>query len=173
MDRVWQFISEKSIQWLISIAGGLMLAIESSVVFFIPCLFAVLIDVWTAWKLGKRLHKKHPDKADGKFKSEYKFRIMITMIVALVGIIVANYVDLYVIKDTDITVRFIVGVFLFYQCWSILENWSSENENKIAKALQRIMVNKAERHINVPLEDIFFNDNKNEITGNEDGKTNT
>jgi hypothetical protein len=84
------------------------------------------------------------------------------MIVALLAIIVANYVDIYVIKDSDIAVRFIVGVFLFYQVWSILENWSSENDNKIAKALQRIMVNKAERHFNVPLGDIMLNEKNTE-----------
>lgn len=139
-----------------------MLAFETSIPFFIPCLIAVIIDVYTAWSLGRRVHKKHPDKADGKFKSEYKFRIMITMIIALLAIIVANYVDIYVIKDSDIAVRFIVGVFLFYQIWSILENWSSENDNKLARALQRIMVNKAERHFNVSLADIMLKEEKQE-----------
>jgi hypothetical protein len=47
-------------------------------------------------------------------------------------------------------------VFLFYELWSCLENWSSENDKPIAKAMQRIMVNKAERHLNVPLSDILM-----------------
>jgi hypothetical protein len=57
-------------------------------------------------------------------------------------------------------VRFAVAVFLFYEVWSCLENWSSENDQPIAKALQRVMVNKAERHLNVPLSDILMKDDK-------------
>lgn len=155
-------VLNKLLQYITSIGGGLLLAFETSIPFFIPCFIAVIIDVYTAWSLGRRVHKKYPDRADGKFKSEYKFRILVTMIVALLAIIVANYVDIYVIKNSDIAVRFIVGVFLFYQIWSILENWSSESDSKIAKALQRIMVNKAERHFNVPLGDIMLNEEKQE-----------
>lgn len=149
---------EKGFQYLTSIAGGLLIAFETSINFFIPCFIAVLIDVFAAWSLGRRVHKKYPEKADGKFKSEYKFRIMVTMVVAFLTIVVANYVDIHVIKGSDIAVRFVVAVFLFYEVWSILENWSSENDNKIAIALQRIMVNKAERHFNVKLSDIMLNE---------------
>jgi len=152
----------KLTQWGTSIGGGVLLAIESSINFLVPCFLVIILDVFSAYMLGRRVHKKYPDKADGKFKSEYKYRILITMLVILVLIIVANYVDVYVLKDTDIAVRFVIGVFMFYQLWSILENWSSENDNKIAKALQRIMVNKAERHLNVPLNDIFFEEKKDE-----------
>ena len=73
----------------------------------------------------------------------------------------ASYVDELVIKGDDgFAVRFVVGIFLFYETWSCLENWSSENDNKIAKALQRIMVNKAERHLDVPLSDILLDKDK-------------
>jgi uncharacterized membrane protein len=171
---IWQTLTktviEKLLQYLVSIGGGLLLAFETSINFFVPCFIAVIVDVLAAWMLGRRVHKKYPEKAGGKFKSEYKFRIMVTMIVALLAIIVANYVDVHVIKDSDIAVRFVVGVFLFYQVWSVLENWSSENENKIAKALQRIMVNKAERHFNVELSDIMFDEPKKEKENQENGE---
>ncbi len=156
---------EKFLQYVISIAGGLIVAFESSINFFIPCLIAIVIDVYTAWALGRRVHKKYPEKADGKFKREYKYRIITTMIIIFLAIIVANYVDVYVIKDSDISVRFVVAFFLFYQAWSCVENWSSENDNKMALVLQRIMVNKAERHFNIKMSDILLNDkkeNKNE-----------
>ena len=38
------------------------------------------------------------------------------------------------------------------QLWSILENASSENEKIWAKVLQKIMVNKAERHFDIKLD---------------------
>lgn len=152
----------KIIQWLIRMGGSLLLAIETSIPFFIPCFIVTLIDVWAAYCLGRRVHKKHPDKSDGKFKSEYKFRIMYTMLIALLLVIVANYVDIHIIKDTDVAVRFVLGMFLFYQGWSILENWSSENDNKFAKTLQKIMINKAERHFNIDLSDLKKEDKENE-----------
>lgn len=158
-------------KYLVSIGGGLLLAFETSINFFIPCFIAVIVDVFAAWMLGRRVHKKFPERADGKFKSEYKFRIMVTMIVALLAIIVANYVDVHIIKDSDVAVRFIVGVFLFYESWSVLENWSSENNNKIAKALQRIMVNKAERHFNVELVDIMLDNNEIRKEKQENGES--
>lgn len=169
INRIVEYIGSKLLQYITSIAGGLLVAFETSIPFFVPCLIATVIDVWAAYCLARRVHKKHPDRADGKFKSEYKYRVMYTMIIALTAIILANYVDVHVFKDTDIAVRSVVGAFLFYQIWSILENWSSENNNKIARALQRVMVNKAERHLNIELSDILLDENKEEKEA-ENGK---
>lgn len=167
METIYKQIIAKMWQYLVSISGGLLLAFETSIPFFVPCLIATVIDIIAAYCLARRVHKKHPDQSDGKFKSSYKYRIMYTMIIALLAIILANYVDIHVIKESDLAVRWVVGFFLIYQAWSILENWSSENDNKIAKALQRIMVNKAERHLNVPLSDILLNDKEKEDKDNE------
>lgn len=156
--KIVDVVGSRLLQYGISIGGGLLAAFEASIPFFVPCLIATIIDVIAAYCLARRVHKRHPERSDGKFKSEYKYRIMFTMIIALAAIMLAHYVDLYVIKESDLAVRWIMGFFLFYQCWSILENWSSENNNKLARALQRIMVNKAERHLNVPLSDIMLND---------------
>ena len=166
-DILIRLLKEKLTQYVVSVFGGLVMAIETSIDFFIPCLLAVVIDVISAYFLGRRVHMRYPDKSDGKFKSEYKRRIVYTMIIVWLCIILANYVDIYVRKEVDgIAVRFVVAVFLFYETWSCLENWSSENEKPIARALQRIMVNKAERHLNVPLKDILLKeDEKNGSDG--------
>lgn len=163
--KIYAVVGSKLLQYLTSIAGGVLVAFEAAVPFFVPCLLVTVLDIWAAWALARRVHKLHPDRADGKFKSEYKFKIMYTMIVALVTIMLANYVDVHIIKESDLAVRTVVGFFLFYQVWSVLENWSSENDNKLARALQRIMVNKAERHLNVPLSDILLNDKKDNDNG--------
>ena len=161
-------------QWLTSIVAGFIVAVGTSIDFFVPCLIAVILDVISAYALGRRVHKKYPDKSDGKFKSEYKWRILATMIIAWLCIILASYVDVNVRHSDDgLAVRFAVAVFLFYELWSCLENWSSENDKPIAKAMQRIMVNKVERHLNVPLSDILMPDDKGAseqpINDNEDG----
>ena len=86
---------------------------------------------------------------------------MITLGVMFVVMILAAYVDMKVRQSDDQwAVRFTMGAFLFYEAWSCLENWSSENDEPIAKALQRIMVNKAERHLDVPLSDILLGEKK-------------
>ena len=162
-------------QWLTSIVAGFIVAVGTSIDFFVPCLIAVILDVISAYALGRRVHKKYPDKSDGKFKSEYKCRILAAMIIAWLCIILASYVDVNVRHSDDgLAVRFAVAVFLFYELWSCLENWSSENDKPIAKAMQRIMVNKAERHLNVPLSDILMPDDKGAseqpINDNEDGQ---
>ena len=157
MNEFKMQLCQKLAQWLTSIIAGIIVAIETSIDFFVPCLIAVILDVISAYYLGRRVHKKFPDKSDGKFKSEYKLRIMMTMIVAWLFVILASYIDVNVRNASDgLAVRWAVAVFLFYELWSCLENWSSENNKPIAKALQRIMVNKAERHLNVPLSDILM-----------------
>lgn len=150
MNEIYRTILSRILQYVTSIFGGLLVAFETSILFFVPCFIITLVDVWAAYSLGKRVHKKYPERSDGKFKSEYKYRILYTMIIAFIGIILASYVDTHVIKDSDMAVRFVLAVFFFYQLWSILENWSSENDKPMAIALQRVMVNKAERHLNVP-----------------------
>ena len=150
-------LKKKLMQYVVSVCGGLLMALETSIDFLVPCLLAVVLDVISAYFLGRRVHKKYPTKSDGKFKSEYKRRILFTMIIVWMCIILANYVDIYVHKNVDgLAVRFTVAVFLFYEIWSCLENWSSENKQPIARALQRVMVNKAERHLNVPLKDLLM-----------------
>lgn len=175
MNDIQFTIGQKMMQWLTSIVAGFIVAVETSIDFFVPCLIAVILDVISAYALGRRVHKKYPDKSDGKFKSEYKWRILATMIIAWLCIILSSYVDINVRHSGDgLSVRFAVAVFLFYELWSCLENWSSENEKPIAKAMQRIMVNKVERHLNVPLSDILMPDDKGvseqPINDNEDGQ---
>ena len=154
-------LAQKLLQYASSLFGGLVMAFETSIDFFIPCLLAVILDVISAYFLGVRVHKKYPERSDGKFKSEYKRRILYTMLIVWLCIILANYVDIAVRHSDDgLAVRFAVAVFLFYEVWSCLENWSSENDQPIAKALQRVMVNKAERHLNVPLSDILLKEER-------------
>lgn len=159
--RISGYITERLIQYITSIAGGFLLALEASVIYWSMCFLVIILDVLSAYDLSRRLHRKNPAKYDGKFKSEYKYRILTTMIVMLIAIMLAYFVDHLIIKESDIAQRFVVGFFIFYQLWSICENWSSENDNKLAKILQKIMINKAERHFNVDLSDLK-NDKKDE-----------
>ena len=161
MEELKIKIVQKLMQYGTSILGGLLLAIETTIDYFVPCLLAIVLDIFTAWMLSRRVHKRSPDRSDGKFKSEYKYRVMLTLAVVFVVLILAAYVDMFVRRSADeLAVRAAMGAFLFYEGWSCLENWSSENDSPIAKAFQRIMVNKAERHFNVKLSDILMKEDK-------------
>jgi len=94
-------VCQRLIQWLTSMIAGFLVAVETSIDFFVPCLIAVILDVISAYFLGRRVHKKFPDKSDGKFKSEYKLRIMTTMIVAWLFVILASYIDVNVRNASD------------------------------------------------------------------------
>ena len=154
-------IIQRLLQYATSILGGLLLAIETSLDYFIPSLLAIALDVFSAYMLGRRVHRKYPENCDGKFKSEYKYRVMITLAVMFTVLVLAAYVDIFVRRSSDqLAVRVAMGAFIFYEGWSCLENWSSENDKPFARALQRIMVNKAERHLNVPLSDILLKEEK-------------
>jgi len=169
MNELKTQLAQKLMQYLASIIGGVTLAFETSLDYFVPCFLAIALDVFTAWRLSKRVHKIYPDKCDGKFKSKYTPRIMLTLGVMFIVLILAAYVDMLVRHNTDqLAVRCAMGVFLFYEAWSCLENWSSCNNEPIAKALQRIMVNKAERHLNVPLSDILLKEQPHTILDKDD-----
>ena len=63
-------VIRKLLQYASSLSGGLVMAFETSIDFFVPCLIAVVLDVISAYFLGRRVHKKYPERSDGKFKSE-------------------------------------------------------------------------------------------------------
>ena len=68
MNDIQFTIGQKLMQWLTSIVAGFIVAVETSIDFFVPCLIAVILDVISAYALGRRVHKKYPDKSDGKVK---------------------------------------------------------------------------------------------------------
>jgi hypothetical protein len=67
-------------------------------------------------------------------------------------IMLAFAIDKNILTMGDIYLtKIVAGVFCFVQIWSILENESSFNPKSWAKLLQKIMIDKAERHFDVDL----------------------
>lgn len=127
----------------------------------------IVYDAWTAFQLDKRVKKKYPTKAarkKAKFTS-FAFSKVIkqTIPTRLWLIILAFMVERYVFIHVAIPLSYIVtGVICFEQLWSILENESScreENEGRFFKMLQRIMIDKTERHFDVDLRELKDDDN--------------
>jgi hypothetical protein len=121
-----------------------------------PYVFLVTIviglDVFSAWRLSRRVRRSYPDRCDGKFKSAYAMRVVTTFIVVYLAMIAGAYLDELAIEAAGRqALNCVVWAFVFYELWSCLENWSSANGNPLARAMQRIMVDKAERRLGVTL----------------------
>lgn len=125
----------------------------------------IFYDAYTAYKLDKRVKLKYPDKAQrrkAKFTS-FAFGKVIkrTIPKRLWLIILAYLVEHWVFKHVTIPLSYVVtGAICFEQAWSILENESScrnENESRFWHLLQKIMIDKTERHFDVTLDDFKKN----------------
>ena len=128
----------------------------------IVAIIFIVYDAWTAYSLDKRVHVKYPDKTKreaAKFTS-FAFGKVIrsTIPKRLCLILLAYMVEHWVFVHISIPLSYIVtGVICFEQAWSILENESScrdENESRFWKTLQRIMVDKTERHFDIDLHEL-------------------
>lgn len=127
----------------------------------------ILYDTWTAYQLNKRASEQYPDKVlkeNAKFKS-FSFAKVIrsTIPKRLILIILAYLVEHWVFVHMDVPLSYIVaGIICFEQAWSILENESScrgEKEGMFWRLLQKIMIDKTERHFDVNLDELKDNQN--------------
>jgi hypothetical protein len=139
-------------KWILGFTGSVIAYLKPTFPFVLICTLAVLYDCYTAFKLSKRVSKNYPGASDGKFKTDYAKRIFSTILNIYALIILAYLIENEIITFAELHLHNIVaGIFCFVQIWSILENESSENNNRWAKVLQKFMVNKAERHFDIDL----------------------
>jgi len=122
----------------------------------------IVYDAFTAYQLDKRVHNRYPDKAQrrkAKFTS-FAFGKVIKQTIPkrLWLILLAYLVEHWVFVHVSVPLSYIVtGVICFEQAWSILENESScrnEADSRFWRLLQKIMVDKTERHFDVHLEEL-------------------
>lgn len=142
--------------------GWLIAEFEPAFPLVIVAVIFIVYDAWTAYQLDKRVHEKYPDKAkrhDAKFTSFAFGKVVKSTIPKRLWVIILAYlVEHWVFIHISIPLSYIVtGVICFEQAWSILENESScrdENESRFWKTLQRIMVDKTERHFDITLDEL-------------------
>lgn len=122
----------------------------------------IVYDAYTAYQLDKRVHKAYPDRSkrhEAKFTS-FAFGKVIKQTIPkrLWLIILAYMVEHWVFIHIKMPLSYIVtGIICFEQAWSILENESScrgEQESRFWKMLQRIMIDKTERHFDIELDEL-------------------
>ena len=154
---------------VIFLAGAVWGLVEPTIPFAGICLFAILLDCLTAWRLGKRVKMQNPEAKtdDYKFRSNYARRMFYTLCVVYACTVLGWLIDTRMFPFADLYIAsFISGGFCLVQLLSILENESSCNEAGWAKVLQKVLVNKAARHLDISEDDL------QDLTGKDrdDGK---
>jgi hypothetical protein len=119
--------------------------------------FGFVFDCLTAYALNRRMKRK--GLATGKFSSVKFCKALVRLIVWVAGIFFCHLIDVHVLVDIHqlhlanwLTLLICLGTAI-----SILENITTESNDPLAILIQKVLVSKAERHIEVDI--------------NNDGKT--
>lgn len=143
---------------LFSLIGAVIAVFEPTLPYIFICTLLILADCYTAWQLGKRVKKAHPDKVrkdSHKFASSHFGKVLITLLKSYFLIIVAYFIQTTITDSLPIDLtKIAAGGICFWQLWSICENESSCNGKKWAKSAQKILVDKTERHFDVDLHEL-------------------
>jgi len=120
----------------------------------------VIADCLSAWRLSRRLHRKGCTKngkgSCGKFRSDKMFNTVLELIIVIpAGLLLAFWTQQHLFEGMNIRLpQIFAGIVIFWQLLSILENESSCNGKRWAKVLQKILIDKTERHFDVDLSDL-------------------
>lgn len=146
-----------------TLLGGMLGALERSLPLMLIVVLAVLLDAVTAWRLSRRV-RRAGGAASGKFKSSHFGRVISTIWLVCSLIFLAGLIQQYPVFGVEFPLANIIMMAVcFWQIWSILENESSCNGASWAKFLQRIMVDKTSRHLDIDL-DKTLKETQNEPT---------
>lgn len=140
-----------SVPRLIACSVGILWAhISPTLPYALICVFAVILDCITAYRLHRRIALNFPKSgADGKLKSSHMSRMVSDLLVVWLCMLLARELDYTLLSHLGVLhLDQYVGV-LFCSCQfvSILENESSCNGAAWAKVAQRFLANKVSRHI--------------------------
>ena len=165
-----EYLYDKIGQYATALTTGTIVAFEGSIPYFSLCFFVIICDIFSAWELSRRLHSFDPVRYDGKFKSDYKSRVLRTMIYLFTAILGAGLIDAHLLHEgSKQAVSAVLWAFIVYTAISIVENITTANPHKGAKFLQRFLANKSKRHLNVDISDLFNGTTKeqnNDTEGN-------
>ncbi len=158
-------------RYVSALIGIVWAYIEPTVPFLLLCVFAILLDCFTAWRLNRRLYYKYHKQLkkngkavlDGKLKSSHMFQMISDLCVVFLCVILAYHVDAILLPQLGNLhlAQYVSAIFCLVQFCSVLENESTASDAEWAKALQRVLQDKTERHLGFDI---------NEVTKNEEEK---
>lgn len=135
-----------------------MAILEPTLPYIVICTLMILADCLTAWQLSRRARKTHPERVspDARKFSSHRFGKMVSTLLkawALIAMAFLMQVHITAGLPVDLT-KVAAGAICFWQLWSILENESSCNGARWARLLQKIVVDKTERHFDIDLSEL-------------------
>lgn len=139
--------------------GVLWCAIEPTLPWAFICILFVIMDCVSAARLNHRVAAAVKrgeitrSSASGKFESRHAMKIISTLSMIYGCILLAQLVDVLVLDFYDLHLgNYVAAAFCFITALSILENESSQNGSEWARLLQKFLVDKTERHLNLDLD---------------------
>lgn len=122
------------------------------------CTSMIVADLISARLLAARIRRRLANNPSQslKFSSRRLGATVVTLLKTYALLLLAHGVDLVIIGPSSSfsLLRFCAALICFWQLWSILENESSANNALWARIAQRILVDKAERHLGIDLSEI-------------------
>ena len=145
-------------RWICTAAGAVLAMLEPTLPYVLICTLAIFYDCYTAWALARRVRLAHPDKTSGqthKFSSRHFGKVLITLLKSWALIILAFLIQGHITDNwpVDLT-KVAAGAICFWQIWSILENESSCNGARWARAAQHVLIDKTSRHFDIDLSEL-------------------
>lgn len=148
-------------RWVACCLGIIWAWMEPTFPYVLLCIFAVLLDCLTAWRLNRRIKKTVPNaKADGLLRSAKMMKMVSDILILFLCLTLAEGVDSHLLGHFGglHLGQYVAAIFVLCTFVSILENESSCNTSTWARAVQKIVCSKVERHIDMrpgELEDIL------------------
>ena len=137
--------------------GVLWAYIEPTLHYEAICVFAVLLDCLTAYRLNRRIKQRFPHaKTDGKLKSARMSKMISDLVMVWLCILLAMKVDdnlLYHFGGLHLA-QYVAAIFVLCTVVSILENESSCNGSTWARVVQKFVTSKVSRHLDLSEEEM-------------------
>lgn len=139
-------------KWLFAIPTGILAIIEPNIPFIVIALSFILADCVSSYRLAIRVKKKM-GKSTAKFQSKKAWKVVLTALAAMAAIVLAYVIQKYmlVMYENLYLPNWTAAIICAIQGWSILENEASCNGSKWAILVQKIVIDKTERHFDVDL----------------------
>ncbi len=157
MNTIVSFIQNFFPRCCAAVLGFLWAYLEPTVPYALLCVFAVMLDCLTAYRLNRRIKRLLPNaKTDGKLKSARMSKMISDLTMVWLCILLAVGVDdklLGHLGNLHLG-QYVAAIFVLCTSVSILENESSCNGAVWARAVQKVVTSKVSRHLDIDEEEL-------------------
>jgi len=157
MNTIVSFIQNFFPRCCAAVLGFLWAYLEPTVPYALLCVFAVMLDCLTAYRLNRRIKRLLPNaKTDGKLKSARMSKMISDLTVVWLCILLAVGVEdklLGHLGNLHLG-QYVAAIFVLCTSVSILENESSCNGAVWARAVQKVVTSKVSRHLDIDEEEL-------------------